>query len=145
MSTTSSNRGRSSTIAGREAMEDYYDIRYESSRCFCGLRASIRVVESGKPTKGKLYFACCNDTCRFFQWCKPMSIHTLPTQTNTRKIDKQWEDSGASTSNQQLELEYLRTKYESVHQQFMRTKIVVFALCLLYVGYIIGSCVDCPD
>ncbi|KAI7982071.1 hypothetical protein LOK49_LG15G00669 [Camellia lanceoleosa] len=35
-----------------------FDLRYEALKCDCGLRAAIRVTESDKPSKGRLYFIC---------------------------------------------------------------------------------------
>ncbi|PIN23857.1 hypothetical protein CDL12_03416 [Handroanthus impetiginosus] len=49
------------------------DLRYPSSpSCDCNLSAAIRVVESSrKPSKGKLFYCCPHQRCRFFGWCVP--------------------------------------------------------------------------
>lgn len=55
---------------------DALDLRYVSKKCLCGKRAAIRVTESDKPSKGKLYYACESAPrgCDFWAWCKPVKI-----------------------------------------------------------------------
>ena len=36
-------------------------------------KVALRIVESEKPSKGKLYFNCEKGGCRFFAWCYPIS------------------------------------------------------------------------
>lgn len=45
------------------------DFCYIHRVCRCGKKASIRIVDSNKSSKGKLYFMC-ND-CDFWAWCLP--------------------------------------------------------------------------
>lgn len=34
------------------------DLRYQYLFCSCGRKAAVKIVESDKPSKGKLYFVC---------------------------------------------------------------------------------------
>ena len=47
------------------------DLRFVETQCFCRKKAAIRIVETEKPTKGRLYFNCEKGGCRFFAWCYP--------------------------------------------------------------------------
>ncbi|KAH7845192.1 hypothetical protein Vadar_032098 [Vaccinium darrowii] len=55
---------------------DALDLRYVSKKCLYGKRAAIRVMESDKPSKGKLYFACESAPWGydFWTWCKHVKI-----------------------------------------------------------------------
>ncbi|KAI8560201.1 hypothetical protein RHMOL_Rhmol04G0237500 [Rhododendron molle] len=55
---------------------DALDLRYVQKKCRCGKRAAIRVVESEKPSKGKLYYVCDSEPrgCDTWAWCKPVRI-----------------------------------------------------------------------
>ncbi|KAI7985192.1 hypothetical protein LOK49_LG14G00243 [Camellia lanceoleosa] len=35
-------------------------LRFMSKKCCCGRKATIRIVESEKPSKGRLYYVCEN-------------------------------------------------------------------------------------
>ena len=47
-------------------------LKYRSKSCICGQRAEIRVTQSEK-NRGKLYYACAQRTCNFWEWCKPLN------------------------------------------------------------------------
>ncbi|KAI8547356.1 hypothetical protein RHMOL_Rhmol07G0189300 [Rhododendron molle] len=55
---------------------DALDLRYVPKKCRCGKRVAIRVVESEKPSKGKLYYVCDSEPrgCDTWAWCKPVRI-----------------------------------------------------------------------
>ncbi|KAH7852527.1 hypothetical protein Vadar_026004 [Vaccinium darrowii] len=47
---------------------------YKPRVCRCGLGAEIKIIESKKASKGKLYFRCPKphrERCGFFNWCLP--------------------------------------------------------------------------
>ncbi|THF96582.1 hypothetical protein TEA_015583 [Camellia sinensis var. sinensis] len=61
------------------------DLRYEALKCECGVRAAIRVTESEKPSKGRLYVNCEKRNCQFWRWCTPKSmtmVERLRNETN---------------------------------------------------------------
>ena len=47
------------------------DLKYQYFHCSCGRKAVVKIVESDKPSKGKLYFVCATRSCEFFSWCNP--------------------------------------------------------------------------
>lgn len=62
---------------------DSCDIRYENRFCRCGLRCLVKITESNeKNNKGKLYFTCPNGTCKFWDWCKPISTINQSSHQN---------------------------------------------------------------
>ncbi|CAL5380789.1 unnamed protein product [Camellia sinensis] len=75
-----------------------FDLRYEALKCDCGLRASIRVTESDKPSKGKR-------NCEFWKWCIPKSVTMVERLRNKRMIDQNqhMETVGLTVKNQMLE------------------------------------------
>ncbi|KAH7835252.1 hypothetical protein Vadar_011475 [Vaccinium darrowii] len=74
---------------------DALDLRYISKKCLCGKRAAIRVTESDKPSKGKLYYACESAPrgCDFWAWCKPVKISHVKEEyleERSRVLPQQW-------------------------------------------------------
>ncbi|GMP68900.1 hypothetical protein CsSME_00028353 [Camellia sinensis var. sinensis] len=52
-------------------------LRFISKKCHCGKKASIRVVESENPSKGRLYYVCEKASfggCDFWAWCNPVEF-----------------------------------------------------------------------
>ena len=71
----------SSTVGGgRDVGEEEFDLRYSYKPCFCEKKAVVKIVESNKPSKGRLYYNCKKRSCRFFAWCHPISIVPLIAQ-----------------------------------------------------------------
>ncbi|KAH7858457.1 hypothetical protein Vadar_024074 [Vaccinium darrowii] len=46
--------------------------RFQNRFCYCKLRATIQVTNS-EPNRGKLYYACPNGDCGYWNWCYPMN------------------------------------------------------------------------
>lgn len=74
------------------------ELRYIPKRCKCGKKASVRIVDSNKPSKGRLYFVC--DECEFWAWC-------LPSTTNSSGIV-----SGPNEDNDRMGTLVSGTKYK---------------------------------
>lgn len=72
--------GSSSYSRQTKPSKPVLDLRYESTPlCECNIKAAIRVVESpSKPSKGKLYYSCPIQICKFFRWCKPQVATWTP-------------------------------------------------------------------
>ena len=66
---------------------DDMDLRYESIKCHCNIKASIKIVGPNKDSRGKLYFTCERRNCNFFAWCKPVSVSGLPMHPATVTSD----------------------------------------------------------
>ena len=47
-------------------------LKYRPRTCLCGKKADIRVTQS-EMNKGKLYYACKQGTCNFWDWCTPVN------------------------------------------------------------------------
>ncbi|KAL7156160.1 hypothetical protein ABFS83_03G124200 [Erythranthe nasuta] len=52
------------------------DLRYHGKICSCGRKAVIKIVETEKPSKGRLYFGCSDSNCGFQGWCILNQLHT---------------------------------------------------------------------
>ncbi|KAI8003865.1 Protein ZGRF1 [Camellia lanceoleosa] len=55
-------------------------LRFMSNKCHCGRKAAIRIVESEKPSKGRLYYVCENASfgdCDFWAWCNPIGYDPI--------------------------------------------------------------------
>ncbi|KAI7980570.1 L10-interacting MYB domain-containing protein [Camellia lanceoleosa] len=70
--------------------DESFDMRYEALKCDCGLRAAIRVTESNKPSKGRLYFICEKRNCQFWRWCILKSRY--PDVVKFRRMPLQFAD-----------------------------------------------------
>ncbi|KAL7263745.1 hypothetical protein ACSBR1_001825 [Camellia fascicularis] len=95
-----------------------FDLRYEASKCDCGQRAAIRVIESDKPSKGRLYFICEKRNCQFWRWCTPKSVMMVERLRNERMYDQ----------NQNMETVGLKVKNQMLEQSnaFMKQLVVAF-------------------
>ncbi|KAG5564788.1 hypothetical protein RHGRI_000856 [Rhododendron griersonianum] len=72
----SSSSNNNSGGFGRQTL----DLRYVASYCYCGRKAVLRLVESEKPTKGMLNYACeQKPSCGFWEWCNPVSATWQPS------------------------------------------------------------------
>lgn len=82
-----------------------FDLRYEALKCDCGLRAAIKVTESEKPSKGRLYFICEKRNCQFWRWCTPKFVMMVERLRNERMLDQNqnMETVGLKVKNQMLE------------------------------------------
>ncbi|KAL7164450.1 hypothetical protein ACSBR2_040379 [Camellia fascicularis] len=81
------------------------DLRYEALKCECGVRAAIRVTESEKPSKGRLYVNCEKRNCQFWRWCTPKSVTMVERLRNETNLyeDQNIEIVGLKVKNQMLE------------------------------------------
>ncbi|CAL5344692.1 unnamed protein product [Camellia sinensis] len=49
-------------------------LKYRSKTCLCGQKVTIKVTQSERnKNKGKLYCACAERKCNFWDWCKPVN------------------------------------------------------------------------
>ncbi|CAL5337771.1 hypothetical protein CsSME_00021061 [Camellia sinensis var. sinensis] len=49
-------------------------LKYRNKTCLCGQKAAIEVTQSERnKNKGKLYYACAERKCKFWDWCKPVN------------------------------------------------------------------------
>ena len=65
------------------------DLRYTPRICKCGRKTIIKIIESKKPIKGKLYFLC--NECGFVPWCQPSSGTIFGTRQSRYVEDGQAE------------------------------------------------------
>ncbi|THG03083.1 hypothetical protein TEA_026155 [Camellia sinensis var. sinensis] len=81
------------------------DLSYEALKCDCGVRAAIRVTESDKPSKGRLYFICEKRNCQLWRWCTPKFVTMVERLRNERMLDQNqnMETVGLKVKNQMLE------------------------------------------
>lgn len=80
-------------------------LRYEALKCDCGLRVVIRVTESDKPSKARLYFICEKKNCQFWRRCTLKSVTMVKRLRNERMLDQNqnMETVGLKVMNQMLE------------------------------------------
>ncbi|KAF5955950.1 hypothetical protein HYC85_008806 [Camellia sinensis] len=101
------------------------NLRYEALKCDCGLRAAIRVTESDKPSKGRLYFICEKRNCQFWRWCTPKSVTMVERLRNERMLDQ----------NQNMETVGLKVKNQMFEQSnaFMKQLAMgLLTICILH-------------
>ncbi|CAL5366875.1 unnamed protein product [Camellia sinensis] len=82
-----------------------FDLRFEALKCDCGLRAAIRVIESDKPSKERLYFICEKINCQFWRWCTLTFVTIVDRKMNERMLyqNQNIETVGLKIKNQMLE------------------------------------------
>ncbi|CAL5391742.1 unnamed protein product [Camellia sinensis] len=57
-------------------------LKYRRKTCLCGQKASIKVTQSERnKNKGKLYYACAEGKCKFWDWCK--SVNSIDESIDT--------------------------------------------------------------
>ncbi|KAL7182025.1 hypothetical protein ACSBR1_040859 [Camellia fascicularis] len=103
-----------------------FDLRFEALKCNCGLRAAIRVTESDKPSKGRLYFICEKRNCQFWGWCTQKSVTMVERQRNERMLYQ----------NQNIETVLLKLKNQMLEQSltFMKQFVVgLLTICIVIV------------
>ena len=69
------------------------DLRYEWSRCFCKKRAKIKIVESNKPSKGRLYYICEDQSCSFWAWCNPLRRDGMGNECTSKSPETRLDES----------------------------------------------------
>ena len=89
--------------AGNNA--DSFDLRYESMKCHCNIKASIKIVGPNKDSRGKLYYTCERRNCNFFAWCKPVAVSGLPTPLPNVSVKNELEASIALATQMQQSIE----------------------------------------
>ncbi|KAI7994538.1 L10-interacting MYB domain-containing protein [Camellia lanceoleosa] len=100
-----------SSFSNYYSSDESFDLRYEALKCDCGLRAVIRVTESDKPSKGRL-------------WCTPKSVTMVERLRNERMLDQ----------NQNMETVGLKVKNQTLEQSnaFMKQLVVgLLTICIV--------------
>ena len=106
----------------------------------------MKIVDSDKPTKGKLYFVCETRDCSFWSWCHPVNqavemqgeMHNRRSKnsaqsvscgltSNARKMGDSNDDSGAAVT----------TKLEKLDEILQMLTRVIFVLSVLSIVTII--------
>ncbi|KAL7250153.1 hypothetical protein ACSBR1_012205 [Camellia fascicularis] len=105
------------------------DLRYEALKCDYGLRAAIRVTESDKPSKGRLYVICEKRNCQFWRWCTPKSVTMVERQRNDRMIYQ----------NQNIEIVGLKVKNQMLEQSLKLMKQLVVGLLTICIVILLFS------
>ena len=79
-------------------------MKYRSKICYCGSKATIKVTESEKKNRGKLYYLCPNGKCGFWEWCKPVNssiggeLMMEDTQTTVNRHTLSYEEESPATN-----------------------------------------------
>lgn len=61
--------------------DDADGLRFQYKYCYCKQKAEVKIVDSDKPSKGKLYFVCQRRECGFWAWCVPLKqVAKMPPQ-----------------------------------------------------------------
>ncbi|KAI8024406.1 hypothetical protein LOK49_LG03G02200 [Camellia lanceoleosa] len=115
----------SSSIGGGEGKM----LRFMSKKCRCGRKAAFRIVESEKPSKGRLYYVCENTGlggCDFWAWCNPVEYAPIYGRD---EIDDQKPrvEEGVQFSERLMKLEM---KMEAL-TMMMKTSMVVLLVCFI--------------
>ncbi|GMP66838.1 hypothetical protein CsSME_00027031 [Camellia sinensis var. sinensis] len=115
----------SSSIGGGEGQI----LRFMSKKCRCGRKAAIRIVESEKPSKGRLYYVCENTGLGgfdFWAWCNPVGY--VPIYGRDEIDDeKPRVEEGVQFNGRPMKLEM---KMEALNM-IMKTSVVVLLICFI--------------
>ncbi|KAI8003297.1 hypothetical protein LOK49_LG08G01841 [Camellia lanceoleosa] len=115
----------SSSIGGREGQM----LRFMSKKCCCGKKAAIRIVESKKPSKGRLYYVCEKaglGGCDFRAWCNPVGY--TPTYGRDEIDDEKARvEEGVHFDGRLMKLEM---KMEALNMM-KKTSTVVLLVCFI--------------
>ncbi|GMP49762.1 hypothetical protein CsSME_00016638 [Camellia sinensis var. sinensis] len=111
----------SSSIEGGEGQM----LRFMSKKCRCGRKVAIRIVESKKLSKGRLYYVCENASlrgCDFWAWCNPVGYAPIYGRD---KIDdeKPRVEEGVQFNGRLMKMEALT--------MMMMTSMVVLLVCFI--------------
>ncbi|KAH7841915.1 hypothetical protein Vadar_027715 [Vaccinium darrowii] len=62
------------------AQKQTLDLRFVPAYCRCRRKMALKIVDSDKPTKGMLYYACeQKPPCGDWAWCNPVSVTWQPS------------------------------------------------------------------
>ncbi|GMP44464.1 hypothetical protein CsSME_00013384 [Camellia sinensis var. sinensis] len=115
----------SSSISGGEGQM----LRFMSKKCRCGKKVAIRIMESEKPSKGRLYYVCEKaglGGCDFWAWCNPVGY--APTYGRDEIDDEKPRVEESVHFNGRLMT--LEMKMEALNMM-MKTSIVVLLVCFI--------------
>ncbi|KAI8018618.1 hypothetical protein LOK49_LG04G00304 [Camellia lanceoleosa] len=115
----------SSSIGGGEGQI----LRFMRKKCRCGRKATIRIVESEKPSKGRLYYFCENaglGGCDFWAWCKLVGYAPIYGRDEIY-YEKPRVEEGVQFNGRQMKLEM---KMEAL-TMMMKTSMVVLLVCFI--------------
>ncbi|KAI7997349.1 hypothetical protein LOK49_LG10G00850 [Camellia lanceoleosa] len=113
----------SSSIGGGEGQM----LRFMTKKCCCGRKVSIRIVESEKPSKARLYYVCENmglRGCDFWAWCNPVGYAPIYGRDEIDD-EKPRVEKGVQLNRKLMKLEM---KMEAL-TRMMKTSMVVFLVC----------------
>ncbi|GMQ02893.1 hypothetical protein CsSME_00048921 [Camellia sinensis var. sinensis] len=116
----------SSSIGGGEGQM----LRFISKKCRCGRKIAIRIVESEKPSKGRLYYVCENaglGSCDFWSWCNPVGYATIYGRDEIDD-EKPRVEEGVQFNARLMKLEM---KMEAL-TMIMKTSMVVLLVCFIF-------------
>ncbi|KAL0014929.1 hypothetical protein SO802_001998 [Lithocarpus litseifolius] len=75
--------------AMREDIDD--GLRFQNFNCFCGLRASMRILDKRNENRYWLFQCCPKDSCGLFQWCIPLKT-PLSYRIESHNASRQYGD-----------------------------------------------------
>ncbi|GMP23886.1 hypothetical protein CsSME_00001333 [Camellia sinensis var. sinensis] len=115
----------SSSMGGGEGQM----LRFTSKKCHCRKKTTIRIVESEKPSKGRLYYVCKNaglEGCDLWAWCNPVGF--APTYGRD-EIDEEKPriEEGVHFNGRLMKLEM---KIEALNMM-MKASMVVLVVCFI--------------
>ncbi|KAI8024712.1 hypothetical protein LOK49_LG02G03470 [Camellia lanceoleosa] len=113
----------SSSIRGGEGQM----LRFMSKKCHYERKATIRIVEFEKPSKGRLYYVCENaglGGCDFWAWCNPVGYAPIYGRDEI-DYEKPRLDEGVQFNRRLMKLE---KKMEALNMM-MKTSMVVLLVC----------------
>ncbi|CAL5406980.1 unnamed protein product [Camellia sinensis] len=115
----------SSSIGGGERQL----LRFMSKKCRCGRKATIRIVESEKPSKGRLYYVCENaglEGCDFWAWYNSVGYAPIYGR-NEIDDEKPRVEEGVRFNGRVMKLEM---KIETL-TMMIKTPMVVLLVCFI--------------
>ncbi|GMP51836.1 hypothetical protein CsSME_00017910 [Camellia sinensis var. sinensis] len=115
----------SSSIGGGEGQM----LRFMSKKCRCERKAAIRIVESKKTSKGRLYYVCKNTGlggCDFWAWCNLVGYAPIYGRDEIDN-EKPRVKEGMQFNGRLMQLEM---KMEALNMM-MKTSMVVLLICFI--------------
>ena len=91
----------------------------------CGKKADIRVTQS-EMNKGKLYYACKQGTCKFWEWCTPVNPQAVMSRPSVERLS---EDRASKDI-------HFRVKTIEENQGYMKLLLVISIVISLFALFV---------
>ncbi|KAI7998432.1 hypothetical protein LOK49_LG10G01958 [Camellia lanceoleosa] len=105
-------------------------LRFINKKCRCGKKIAIRIVESEKPSKGRLYYVCEITSlggCDLWAWCNLVGFASSYGRDEILPDEKPRVEEGVHFNGRLMKLEM---KIEALNM-IMKASMVVLVVCFI--------------